>query len=157
MGFNHRMAFRLLPVRTLALLLLVAAYLAIGPLVLVLGLLLVVPKVRRAVWPHWRHAGVLLAVVAMAATVVLVIPDGKLPIPPGGGIVVTSSYGGAAATPKPIDIEIAQHPGLADNGRSQMHVDGWSSDAYAGPGPLGKDPEIDTSWYGLKDDPRWGT
>ena len=32
-----------------------------------------------------------------------------------------------------------------------MHVDAWSSDAYAGPGPLGKDPEVDTAWYGLKE------
>ncbi len=32
-----------------------------------------------------------------------------------------------------------------------MHDDGWSSDAYAGPGPLGDDPEVSTAWYGIKE------
>ena len=48
-------------------------------------------------------------------------------------------------------MEVPQHPGLAPNGRSSMHDDGWASDAYAGPGPLGRDPEVDTAWYGLEE------
>ena len=32
-----------------------------------------------------------------------------------------------------------------------MHDDGWATDAYAGPGPLGIDPEVDSAWYGVKE------
>jgi hypothetical protein len=32
-----------------------------------------------------------------------------------------------------------------------MHADGWASDSYAGPGPLGHDPDVDTAWYGLEE------
>ena len=32
-----------------------------------------------------------------------------------------------------------------------MHDDGWASDSYAGPGPLGRDPQVDTAWYGLEE------
>ena len=32
-----------------------------------------------------------------------------------------------------------------------MHDDGWATDAYAGPGPLGRDPEVTSSWYGLEE------
>ena len=46
---------------------------------------------------------------------------------------------------------VPQHPGLAPNGRSSMHDDGWATDAYAGPGPLGRDPEVDSSWFGLEE------
>ncbi|WP_372734985.1 hypothetical protein [Nocardioides sp.] len=145
---------RTLPLlRTLALLVLLAGYLAVGPLALVVGLVvaLIVGPVRRRVWPRWRHVGVLVAVAVVGLAVVAVIPDGKLPIPPGGGLLVSSSFEGEAAEPKPIALTIEQHPGLAANGRSQMHTDGWSSDSYPGAGPLGKDPEIDTAWYGLKE------
>ena len=48
-------------------------------------------------------------------------------------------------------MDVPQHPGLAANGRSSMHDDGWASDSYAGPGPLGRDPEVDTAWYGLEE------
>lgn len=138
--------------RTLTLVGVVAAYLAVGPWVLLLALLaLLVPRVRRAVWPSWRQLLVLTVVVAAGVGAVLVIPDGRLPIPPGGGLLVTSSFEGEAATPKPIPLEIAQHPQLATNGESSMHVDGWATDAYAGPGPLGKDAEVDTAWYGVKE------
>ena len=43
-------------------------------------------------------------------------------------------FEGEEATPKPIALEIDQHPQLAPNGTSSMHVDGWATDAYAGPG-----------------------
>ena len=32
-----------------------------------------------------------------------------------------------------------------------MHDDGWATDSYAGPGPLGTRPEVDTAWYGLEE------
>jgi len=138
--------------RTLALVGVVAAYLTAGPWVLLLALLaLLVPRVRHAVWPSWRQLLVLVLVLGAGVGAVLVIPDGRLPIPPGGGLLVTSRFEGKEAMPRPITLDIPQHPQLAVNGSSSMHVDGWATDAYAGPGPLGKDPEVDSAWYGVKE------
>lgn len=138
--------------RTLFLLLVVAAYLAIGPWALALAVaLLFVPQVRRTLRPTLKHLLVLVAVLAVAAGAVVLIPDGKLPIPPGGGLLVTPSYVGGPATAQPIDLTLPQHPGLALNGTSSMHNDGGASDAYPGPGPLGRHPEVDSSWYGIKE------
>ena len=64
---------------------------------------------------------------------------------------MTSSYDGHAVEPQPIELSVPQHPGLAANGSSTMHDDAWATDSYQGPGPLGKDPEVTTSWYGLKE------
>jgi len=80
-----------------------------------------------------------------------VLPDGYLPIPPGGGLLVTASYEGKPASSHAIEMEVPQHPGLAPNGRSSMHGDGWATDSYAWPGPLGQDPEVDSAWYGLEE------
>ena len=79
------------------------------------------------------------------------LPDGRLPIPPGPGALVTPSYTGHAGHAPTRRLEVPQHPGLAANGRSSMHNDGWASDSYPGPGPLGRDPEVDTAWYGLEE------
>ncbi|GAB3247081.1 hypothetical protein [Nocardioides dilutus] len=138
--------------RTLTLVGVVAAYLAVGPWALLLAVLaLLVPRVRRAVWPSWGQLLVFTVVIAVAVGAVLVIPDGRLPIPPGGGLLVTPSFEGEEATPKPISLQIDQHPHLTTNGKSSMHVDGWATDAYAGPGPLGKDVQVDSAWYGVKE------
>ncbi len=138
--------------RTLFLVLVAAAYLAIGPWALPAALLLLLlPPVRRVLRPRGRHLLVCAAVLAVAIGAVVLIPDGRLPIPPGGGLLVTPSYEGAAATPKPIDLTVPQHPQLAANGTSSMHGDGWATDAYPGSGPLGEDPEVDTAWYGVKE------
>jgi hypothetical protein len=92
-----------------------------------------------------------VALVAVATAVVALLPDGRLPIPPGGGLLVTSSYDGHAAEPQPIELDVPQHPGLAGNGSSTMHDDAWATDSYQGPGPLGKDPEVTTAWFGLEE------
>jgi hypothetical protein len=135
-----------------ALALLLAGWLAIGPWILVVLLVaLLVPSVRRRLRPgRWVLLGV-VGLVAIATAVVVVVPDGRLPIPPGGGLLVTSSYDGHAATAQPIELAVPQHPRLAPNGRSSMHDDGWATDSYTGPGPLGRDPEVDSSWYGLEE------
>ena len=76
--------------RTLTLVGLVAAYVAVGPWVLLVAVLaLFVRRVRRAVWPSWRQLLVLVVVMAAAVGAVLVVPDGRLPIPPGGGLLRT--------------------------------------------------------------------
>ena len=127
-----------------ALLLLVAGWWAIGPWILAVFLVaLLVPATRRRMRPNrWLLGGLAVVVVAATAVVVL-LPDGRLPIPPGGGRLVTSSYDGHAVQPQPIELSVPQHPGLAANGSSSMHNDAWATDAYQGPGPLGKDPEVD--------------
>ncbi|WP_332644317.1 hypothetical protein [Aeromicrobium sp.] len=138
--------------RTLFLIAAAATYLAIGPWASLAAIvLLFVPTVRRALRPSRKHLLVFVGAIATAATAIVIIPDGRLPIPPGGGLLVTPSFVGDAATPQPIDLTIPRHPGLAPNGNSSMHNDGWASDAYPGPGPLGKDPEVDSSWYGIKE------
>jgi hypothetical protein len=136
----------------LALVLLLAGWLAIGPWVLALLLAaLLVPATRRRMRPHrWALAAV-VAVVAVAIGVVVVVPDGRLPIPPGGGLLVTSSYDGHAVEAQPIDLAVPQHPALAPNGSSSMHDDSWATDSYQGAGPLGRDPEVSSAWYGLEE------
>ncbi len=140
--------------RVLGWVLLAVLWLALGPWVLVLGLLaLLVPAVRRTARPRhpWWTAGALVGAVALLVAVVVVVPDGRLPIPPGPGALVTPSFTGRAATARPLDVQVPQHPHLAADGRNSMHDDGWASDSYAGPGPLGRDPEVDTAWYGLEE------
>ncbi len=127
---------------------------ALGPWVLVAGLLaLLVPAVRRAARPRhpWWTLLVVTITVALAAGVVVVVPDGRLPIPPGVGLLATPSYTGDPATARPIEMQVPQHPHLAPNGRSSMHNDGWATDSYEGEGPLGRDPEVATAWYGLEE------
>ncbi|GAA4816487.1 hypothetical protein ACFQ0K_08005 [Nocardioides caeni] len=138
--------------RTAALVGVALAYWAIGPWVLLLALVaLGFPQVRSWLRPTRRvvlaWAGSVLALTGL----VVLLPDGWLPIPPGGGALVTPSYRGSPATARPVDVDLPQHPGLSPNGTSSMHDDGWSSDAYAGPGPLGDEPEVDTAWYGVKE------
>jgi PQQ enzyme-like repeat protein len=135
-----------------ALVLLLAGWLAVGPWIFVVLLVaLLVPATRRRMRPNRWVIGAVVGLVAIAVGVVVVLPDGRLPIPPGGGLLVTSSYDGHAATAQPIELAVPQHPGLAPNGRSSMHDDGWATDSYAGPGPLGRDPEVDSSWFGLEE------
>ena len=135
-----------------ALVLLIAGWLAVGPWIFaVLLVAVLVPATRRRMRPNRWLLGGLVAVVVAATAVVVLLPDGRLPIPPGGGLLVTSSYDGHAVEPQPIELTVPQHPGLAANGSSTMHNDAWATDSYEGPGPLGKDPEVTTSWYGLKE------
>ena len=135
-----------------ALVLLLAGWLAVGPWIFaVLLVALLVPATRRRMRPNRWALGGVVAAVAVAVGVVALLPDGRLPIPPGGGQLVTPSYDGHAAKAQPIVLSVPQHPALAANGSSSMHADAWATDSYQGPGPLGKDPEVTTSWYGLEE------
>ncbi len=89
--------------------------------------------------------------VAAATAVVVLLPDGRLPIPPGGGLLVTSSYDGHAVEPSRSSSTCPSTRGWPANGGSTMHDDAWATDSYQGPGPLGKDPEVTTSWFGLEE------
>ena len=54
------------------------------------------------------------------------VPDGRLPVPPGGGAWVTPGYTGRPVSPQPL-------PGEPDR-----------------PGPLGLSVEVDSGWYGAE-------
>lgn len=142
--------------RTLALLATALLYLLLGPVVLLaIAVSLAVPRSRRWLWawlrPTRRVVAAWLGALALAVAVPVIAPDGWFPLPPGPGTLVTPSYVGRPTSDQPINLEIPQHPGLAANGRSSMHNDAWSSDAYPGPGPTGDSPEVDTAWYGLEE------
>ncbi|MDT0200391.1 hypothetical protein [Nocardioides sp. AE5] len=132
---------------------------AIGPwAVVALLATLAVPRVRRTVgatvrgWLRWKVAGATGAVVVVLVTLVVVIPDGWLPIPPGAGHLVTPSYVGQPAQVNPVrGVDLPQHPYLARNGANSMHNDAWASDAYTWAGPRGADPEVDTAWFGIEE------
>ncbi len=129
-----------------------ATWLALGPWVLVAAIgSLLVPRVRRWLRPSRRVVVGWAAAAVAVVGVVVIVPDGVLPIPPGAGLMVTPKYVGHAATPHPIPMDPLQHPGLAPNGASSMHGDAWASDAYTWSGPLGRSPEVDTAWYGIEE------
>ncbi|MBB6628260.1 hypothetical protein H5V45_13105 [Nocardioides sp. KIGAM211] len=142
--------------RSLALLGVAFLWWALGPWVpLVLLVALVVPYTRRWIWwwldPTWKVAGIWAATVLALVGLVVLVPDGWLPIPPGPGAWVTQGYVGRPAVAQPVRMTLPQHPGLAPAGQSSMHDDPWASDAYAWAGPLGESPEVDTSWFGLEE------
>ncbi|QIG45414.1 hypothetical protein G5V58_24055 [Nocardioides anomalus] len=136
-----------------ALLVLLAGWLAVGPWSLLLFVVaLAVPVVRRRLRPRRWTVLALVVLGAAAVVTVAVLPDGRLPIPPGGGLLVTPAYVGHAATPRPLELgTVPQHPHLAPNGGSSMHDDAWATDSYVGAGPLGVDPEVSSAWYGLEE------
>ena len=138
--------------RTAALLALAVAFVLLGPLVLLLAVgLLAVPRVRAWLRPTWRVVVAWVGAVAAVVGLVVVVPDGWLPLPPGGGVALAPSYLGRPAQLPPIEMGVPQHPAMAPNGRSAMHNDAWSTDAYAGPGPVGDSVEVDTAWYGVEE------
>jgi hypothetical protein len=142
-----------LPLRTIYLVATLALAWAIGPWAIVLGVVLAVavPVLRRNLRPRWRPSLVFVVAVAAAGVVAFQVPEGVLPMPSAGGNLVTPPYVGAPATAAPISLDVPQHPQLAANGDSSMHNDGWASDAYPGPGPLGVDPQLSSAWYGVKE------
>lgn len=136
---------------------LLVAWIALGPWVLLAAMLaLCVPRIRWWVLDRvhvgWRGAGVGVALVAVLAGLVVLIPDGWLPIPQSPGLLVTPSYVGRPAQEKPVQVgAIPQNPHLARNGASSMHNDAWATDAYPWAGPTGLEPEVDTAWYGVEE------
>ncbi|QIK75076.1 hypothetical protein [Nocardioides piscis] len=133
------------------------AWVALGPWVLVaVFAALCVPRLRWWVqdrlWITWRRAGVGVAVLAVILGLVVLVPDGWLPIPQSPGLLVTPSYVGRPASEPPVQVSaIPQNPHLARNGASSMHNDAAASDAYPWAGPLGLEPEVDTSWFGIEE------
>lgn len=119
-------------------------WIAWGPVVLlVAAAALCVPRIRWWVqdraYVSRRVAGWVTGAATALVAVVLVVPDGWLPIPPAPGAWAGPSYVGRPATPRPVvAAEVAQNP----------HRAAGSSETR--PGPLGLQPEVETSWLGLQ-------
>lgn len=133
-------------------------WLFLGPVVPVL--LVVALAVPRSRWwisdrfrpdRPWRATGIAAGAAVALSLLVVVIPDGWLPIPPGPGLLVAPSYVGREAIPRPINaIDLPQHPHLARNGASSTHNDAYASDSYSWPGPIGDAPDVDSAWFGTE-------
>jgi hypothetical protein len=142
---------------TWLLLALLVAWVAVGPWVLVAALVaLCVPRVRwwvlDRVWVTWRRAGLAAAAVAALVGLVLVVPDGWLPIPQAPGLLVAPSYVGRPAQVQPLQVgTVPQNPHLARNGAGTAQGDTWSTGTSSWAGPVGLEPEVDTAWYGLEE------
>lgn len=133
--------------RTAALLGVALLWLALGPWVLAVVLVaLVVPWTRTRLWrwlrPTWRVAAAWVGAGAALTALVLVVPDGWLPIPPGPGALVTPGYVGRPAAVRPVRTELPPHPWLAPDAASDTHP--WR-------GPLGESPRVDSAWFGLEE------
>jgi hypothetical protein len=74
------------------------------------------------------------------------------PIPSLPTDLLVPSYVGSPATAQPLaHPAIPQNPYLAANGRSSMHNDSYSSDAYQVSGPLGRNLKVTTASYGIRE------
>lgn len=139
----------------LALMAVGVAWLLLGPWALLAALLtLAVPRVRRAfsVRALVGLVAVGLLVLGLVVGTLLLAPAGSLPIPPGPGLLTAPAYVGAPATPQPVEVPaVPDHPFLSPHGTSSMHNDPYATDTYAGPGPVGRDMEVDTAWFGLRE------
>lgn len=118
-------------------------WIAWGPLVLVVAAAaLCVPRVRWWVQDRAhvsrRVAGGVTGSIVVLVAVVLAVPDGWLPVPPAPGALVGPSYVGRPAMSRHDPPEAGQNPHLA------------AVPAQARTGPLGLQPEVETSWFGLQ-------
>ena len=136
---------------------LLVAWVTIGPWVLVAVVAaLFVPRIRwwvqDRIWIDRRRGGIAVGVLAAVAGLVVVIPDGWLPIPQSPGLMMTRSYVGRPAGESPVPVgEIPQNPHLARNGAGSGDNDAAASNTYPWPGPIGLEPEVDTAWFGLEE------
>lgn len=93
--------------------------------------------------PAW--AGILPVVSAAVLLPVVAAAGAGTPIP-GGGTTVLPVFAGHAVRPQPIPPPgVPQNPFMAPNPSSNIHNDAWMSDAYAIPGPLGRNPMVRSS------------
>lgn len=115
-----------------------------GPAVpVVVAAALCVPRVRwwvqDRVHVDRRVAAWVTAAAAALAAVVMVVPDGWLPIPPAPGAWAGPSYVGRPASPHAVAAaEVPQNPHRA------------AGAPVSRPGPLGLQPEVETAWFGLQ-------
>ena len=113
----------------------VLLWLALGPLVVLLVVVLLAwPRTRpllRPTLPSRRTAAATASGVVAVAAVVWLVPDGRLPVPPGGGAWVTPGYTGRPVPARPVEAPDA-------------------SSVTDDPGPLGLSVEADSGWFGAE-------
>ncbi len=135
--------------RTAALLGVALGWYVVGPVALLLALgALALPRVRAWLRPTWRVCAGWMGAVLLLAGLVVVVPDGWLPLPAGAGVALTPSYLGRPARAAPVALATWSPPGLAAPGRAGAQA--WAAGAVPGPGPLGDSVEVDSAWYGLQ-------
>src|SRR6476661_2219117 len=95
----------------------------------------------------------LLPGLASAAVLLIAAPvAAALPIPSVPGNLFARGFIGSAAVADPIaSFPVPQNPFMAPNGRNNMHDDAYATDAYSGPGPLGRRPSVTTRSYGVEE------
>ncbi len=87
-----------------------------------------------------------VAALAAALTVAWASPAAATPIP--GPISTAPAFLGHEAVPNPVgSLTVPQHPFMAANERSNLHNDGYQTDAYARSGPLGKGISTTSGFY----------
>src|SRR5690349_6581886 len=75
-----------------------------------------------------------------------------LPIPPLPTDLLVPRFIGAPVTAQPLEAPpVPQNPWLAPNGRSSMHNDAYSTDAYTVSGPTGRALTMRTASYGIRE------
>ena len=75
-----------------------------------------------------------------------------LPIPSLPTDLLVPRFVGAPATEKPISQRpTPQNPSLAPDGTNTMHNDAYATDAYRVSGPLGRDLEVTSASYGVRE------
>jgi hypothetical protein len=138
--------------RTLALLGVGILWLALGPFVLpVAAGTLLLPRVRTWLRPTRRVTAIVAAALLTVAGLVVLVPDGWLPVPPGPGALVAPRYTGRPAAVRPLRIDVPQHPHLAPAGASGTNGDAWATGTTPWRGPVGESPRVDSSWFGLEE------
>ncbi|MFR9754102.1 hypothetical protein ACL02S_24115, partial [Nocardia sp. 004] len=99
--------------------------------------------------PTLRSRFLRLPLLAVALATVAA-PAAAVPVPPGPAGPDIPQFLGTPATANPITgiPPIPQNPYLAPNGDSGVHNDGWMSDTYTRPGPLGLAPQTNSLLLG---------
>lgn len=94
----------------------------------------------------------LLAPLAWAVALISALPSLAAPIPPGPADSFVPASIGKPVASRPIGLApVPQNPWLAPNGRSSMHNDPFSTDAYRVTGPLGRDLRVTSESYGVRE------
>ena len=104
---------------------------------------------RRMFWP----AGVLLLLLVMVVPAAATAGTTTYPVPavpiPSASPSAAPSYVGAPATPHPVSApSIPANPWMAPGSWSNGHNDTYMSDTYTVAGPVGRAPQVFSSWLG---------
>ena len=102
------------------------------------------------------YASYLVALVLLGAALTVPSAGASVPLPPAVPAVpipstpATPTYSGSPATSHPITGIPAtpRNPYMAPDGSSEIHDDGWQTDAYTWAGPLGRSPVVTSTLIG---------